>query len=165
MARKVFFSFHYDADHWRASQVRNMGALEGNAPCSDNAWETVKRGGNAAIEKWIAGQLAGRSCAVVLVGAQTATRKWVIHEIREAWNANKGVVGIRIDNLKDRDGNHAARGANPFEELTLDNGRKKLSSLVKLYDPPGWASTDVYAHIKKNIASWVEEAIAIRAAA
>jgi hypothetical protein len=101
MARKVFFSFHYDADKWRASQVRNMGALEGNVPCSDNDWETVKRGGTAAIEKWIAGQLSGRSCAVVLVGAQTARRKWVIHEIKEAWNANKGVVGIRIHNLKD----------------------------------------------------------------
>jgi hypothetical protein len=50
MARRVFFSFHYDADKWRASQVRNMGALEGNIPCSDNDWETVKRGGDAGIE-------------------------------------------------------------------------------------------------------------------
>jgi hypothetical protein len=40
MARKVFFSFHYDPDKWRASQVRNMGALEGNVPCSDNDSET-----------------------------------------------------------------------------------------------------------------------------
>jgi hypothetical protein len=162
MARKVFYSFHYDADHWRASQVRNMGALEGNVPCSDNDWETVKRGGNTAIEKWIANQLVGRSCVVVLVGAQTASRKWVIHEIKEGWNSNKGVVGIRIHNLKDNGNNHCARGANPFDELTLDNGKKKLSSLVKLYDPPGWASTDVYAHIKKNMADWVEEAIEIR---
>lgn len=29
---KVFFSFHFESDHWRASQVRSMGALEGNAP-------------------------------------------------------------------------------------------------------------------------------------
>ena len=162
MARKVFFSFHYDADKWRASQVRNMGALEGNVPCSDNDWETVKRGGNAAIEKWIAGQLSGRSCAVVLVGAQTASRKWVIHEIKEAWNANKGVVGIRVHNLKDQQGAHATKGTNPFDELSLDSGKRKLSSIVKLYDPPGWASTDVYAHIKDNIGDWVEEAIEIR---
>lgn len=165
MARKVFFSFHYDADKWRASQIRNMGALEGNVPCSDNDWETVKRGGNAAIERWIAGQLSGRSCAVVLVGAQTASRKWVIREIQEAWNAGKGVLGIRIHNLKDEKSNHAARGNNPFDELSLDSGKKRLSSVVQLYDPPGWASTDVYAHIKQNMADWVEEAIAIRNAA
>jgi hypothetical protein len=35
---KVFFSFHFDLDHWRASQVRNMGLLEGNAELSDNDW-------------------------------------------------------------------------------------------------------------------------------
>src|SRR6185312_9831039 len=128
MARKVFFSFHFDEDHWRASQVRNMGALEGNVPCSDNDWESIKRGGDAAIKRWIGEQLYGKSCAVVLVGTQTANRPWVIHEIQEAWNAGKGVVGICIHNLKDRDGNHANKGANPFDKLTLSNGTKRLSS-------------------------------------
>jgi hypothetical protein len=32
MARKAFFSFHYKPDGSRASQVRNMGMIEGNAP-------------------------------------------------------------------------------------------------------------------------------------
>jgi hypothetical protein len=72
MARKVFYSFHFDNDHWRASQVRNMGALEGNSELSDNDWEAVKRGGDAAIQRWIDGQMLGRSCAVVLVGSETA---------------------------------------------------------------------------------------------
>ncbi len=35
--RQVFFSFHYEADAWRAAQVRNMGVVEGNEPVSDNA--------------------------------------------------------------------------------------------------------------------------------
>jgi len=30
MARAVFYSFHYKPDNWRASKVRQMGALEGN---------------------------------------------------------------------------------------------------------------------------------------
>jgi MTH538 TIR-like domain (DUF1863) len=162
MARKVFFSFYYDGDGWRASQVRNMGALEGNAPCSDNDWEAVKRGGDKAIEKWIAEQLVGRSCTVVLIGGETANRKWVIHEIQESWNATKGVVGIRIHNLKDRNGNSGSYGTNPFDKLTLQNGAKKLASVVKLYDPSGSSSTDVYKSIKDNIADWVEEAIKIR---
>lgn len=162
MARKVFYSFHYQPDNWRASQVRNIGALEGNVPCSDNDWETVKRGGDAAIKRWIADQFSGRSCAVVLVGADTASRRWVRYEIEQAWNSSKGVVGVRIHNLKDREGYHSAAGDNPFDQFTINDGTKKLSSLVKLYDPPGWASTDVYAHIKDNLADWVDEAIAIR---
>ncbi len=27
MARRVFFSFHFDGDFWRTQQVRNMGTL------------------------------------------------------------------------------------------------------------------------------------------
>lgn len=164
MARKVFFSFYYAGDGWRASQVRNMGALEGNAPCSDNDWETVKKGGDKAIEKWIAEQLVGRSCTVVLVGGETASRKWVIHEISETWNENKGVVGIRIHNLLNASGSTGVYGADPFDLVTLKKDGKKLSSIVKLYNPSGANSTDVYKSINNNMADWVEEAIKIRAA-
>ena len=164
MARKVFFSFYYAGDGWRASQVRNMGTLEGNAPCSDNDWETVKKGGDKAIENWISDQLVGRSCTVVLVGGETANRKWVIHEISKSWNENKGVVGIRIHNLRDSASNLGTYGANPFDLVTFTKSGKQLSSVVKLYNPSGATSTDVYKSIKDNIATWVEEAINIRAA-
>src|SRR5712692_401175 len=99
MARKVFYSFHYDNDYWRTQQVRNIGFIEGSTPVSANDWEAVKNGGDRAIEKWITNQLVGRSCTVVLVGAETANRKWVRREIIESWNSQKGVVGIRIHNL------------------------------------------------------------------
>ena len=51
--RRVFFSFHYKPDNWRASEVRNIGKVEGNSPASDNDWETVTEGGEVAIKKWI----------------------------------------------------------------------------------------------------------------
>ncbi len=162
MARKTFFSFHYDVDSWRASQVRNMGALEGNAPCSDNDWETIKKRGDRAIEKWISEQLLGRSCTVVLVGGQTANRKWVIHEIKESWNAGKGIVGVRIHGLKDQAGNLGGYGDNPFDQFSLKTRTQSLSSVVRLYDPAGLTSSEIYKTIKDNIASWVEEAISIR---
>ena len=162
MARKVFFSFHFDNDAWRAGQVRNMGVLEADAPCTDNDWEKVKKGGDSAIEKWIANQLYGKSCAVVLVGSDTASRPWVIHEIQEAWNAKKGVVGIRIHGLKNHSGYTSTAGSNPFDKLTLKNGSALLSSQAQLKWPSGATSTDVYSSIRDNIDSWVEEAITIR---
>ena len=83
MARRVFFSFHYDLDNWRAATVRNMGQIEGNRPVTDNDWEAIKRGGKGAIKNWIDGQIEGRSCTIVLVGRETAGRRWIKYEIRE----------------------------------------------------------------------------------
>ena len=57
---------------------------KGNKPVSDNDWETVTGGGDAAIKKWIKGQVNGKSCAVVLAGSATANRKWINHEIGKA---------------------------------------------------------------------------------
>jgi hypothetical protein len=160
MARKVFYSFHYVPDAWRASQIRNIGKIEGNKPASDNDWETVKKGGDNAIKKWIDGQLDGRSCTIVLIGAETAGRKWIKYEIEKSWNDGKGVLGIYIHNLKDADGKQSVKGKNPFADFTV-NG-VSLSTIVKAYDPPYTNSKDVYNYISDNIEKWIEDAIAIR---
>jgi hypothetical protein len=162
MARKVFFSFQYKPDNWRASQVRNIGTIEGNQAISDNDWEEVTKGGDPAIEDWIAGQLSGKSCAVVLIGSDTAGRKWINYEISEAWNGNKGVVGIYVHNLKDADEKQSSKGSNPFAYITMKRDQAKLSTIVKAYDPPYSVSTDIYRYIADNIEAFVEEAITIR---
>ena len=160
MARRVFFSFHYKPDNWRAAEVRNMGVVEGDKPVTDNEWETVTGGGDAAIRKWIDDQMKGKSCAVVLIGSKTAGRKWIKYEIKKAWDDKKGVVGIYIHKLKDKDGNQSSKGRTPFDDITINGS--KLSSIVKDYNPPYKTSTYVYDYIKDNIAEWVEEAISIR---
>lgn len=162
MARRVFFSFHFDNDYWRTQQVRNIGALEGQAVCTPNAWEEIKRKGDASIEKWIDENLNGKSCVVVLVGSQTANRPWVITEISKGWNAGKGVVGIRIDKLLDSGGKSATAGSNPFDKVTFNKSQKLLSSVVKLITPTGSDSKAVYASISSGIEGWIEEAIKIR---
>ena len=90
MSRKAFYSFHFKPDSWRASQVRNIGVVDGNQPVSDNDWEDVKKGGDSAIQEWIDNQLAGRSCTIVLIGENTAGRKWIEYEIEKSWNDGKG---------------------------------------------------------------------------
>ena len=136
--------------------------IEGNAPVSDNDWESIKKGGDQAIQGWIANQLDGKSCTIVLVGAETAGRKWITYEISESWNAGKGVVGIRIHNLKNSFGQQSLSGANPFDFVTFKKDNRKLSEVVKLYNPASSFSTEVYGIIQRNISAWVEEAIRIR---
>jgi hypothetical protein len=139
-----------------------MGVVDGNRPCSDNDWETITQGGDEKIKKWIAEQMDGKSCVIVLIGANTAGRKWINHEIVKGWDEGKGVVGVYIHNLKDSDGKQSSKGANPFASIRYGNTGKMLSSIVKAYDPPYSNSTNVYDYIKENLADWVEEAINIR---
>jgi hypothetical protein len=160
MARRVFYSFHFDPDNWRAAQVRSMGVIDGNPPASDNDWEAVKRGGDVAIERWITGQLNGTSCTIVLIGAQTAGRKWITHEIIESWNQGKGVVGVHIHGLKDRNGTQSSQGQNPFAGINVKG--VPMTAIVKAYAPPFFDSQQVYGHIKSNLPGWIEEAISIR---
>ncbi|SHI72787.1 TIR domain-containing protein [Halodesulfovibrio aestuarii] len=160
--RRVFYSFHYKPDASRASQVRNIGVLEGSRPATDNDWEKVKKGGEKAIKEWIEGQMKGKSCAVVLVGENTGGRKWITHEIVKAWDKGMGVVGIKIHGLKDLDGKTSRMGGNPFDHVIHSPSKKKLSTLVKCYNPVGATSKEKYAWIKKHLTNAVEEAIKIR---
>jgi len=163
MARRVFYSFHYQPDCHRAAIVRNMGVVEGNRPATDNDWEAVKRGGNQAIQHWIDTQLNGKSCTAILIGENTAGRKWINYEIEASWNNCKGLFGVYIHTLKDLGGNQVPKGKNPFEEFVMGcDKNKRLSSLVKAYDPPYSASSDSYAYIKDNFTRWIEDAISIR---
>jgi MTH538 TIR-like domain (DUF1863) len=135
--------------------------LEGNEPVSDNSWEVVKRGGDAAIKKWIENEKSNRSCVVVLVGSQTSNRPWVKYEIEKGWNDGKGVVGVRIHGLKNFAQQTSTAGPNPFDTFNIRG--KPFSSIVALWDPPGFDSKSVYASIKNNLDSLVEKATLIRA--
>lgn len=160
MARQVFYSFHYKPDNWRASQVRNIGKVEGNKAASDNDWEAITKGGDTAIQKWIDDQMTGRSCAIILIGKETAGRKWIKYEIEKAWKDKKGVLGIYIHTLKDKDRNQTIKGANPFSEFKV--GNSAMDQIVKCYDPPTSDSQEAYAWIANNIEAWIEDAIKIR---
>src|SRR3546814_8169841 len=119
VARKCFYSFHFKPDCWRAGTVRSIGAIEGNEPASDNDWEAITSGADkdAKIERWIAGQMSGKTCTIVLVGTDTANRKWINHEIVRSWDAKMGVVGIRIHGLKNNQSLTSTRSEEHTSEL------------------------------------------------
>ena len=75
MARRVFFSFHYRRDVWRANTIRNSPVVVGTAAAGfqdASLWEDAKKEGDAAIKKLIDNALLGTSATVVLIGAKTA---------------------------------------------------------------------------------------------
>lgn len=162
MTRRCFYSFHYRPDNWRVAQVRNIRTIEGSRAAPDNDWETIASRGDAAIKAWIANQMKGRSCTVVLVGAETANRNWINHEIVKSWDEGMGVVGIHIHGLLDRYGNTAPAGKNPFDFIGFGNTGKKLSSIVRCYTPSGSDSKERYAWIQQHLANATEEAVNIR---
>lgn len=91
--RQVFYSFHFSNDVMRVAQIRNIGVIEGNTPASSNDWEEVKKKGDNAIKKWIDDNMNYRSCIIVLIGSETANRKYVKYEIEKAWNSGKALLG------------------------------------------------------------------------
>ena len=120
------------------------------------------KGGKAAVEKWIADQMKYRTCTVTLVGSNTASREWINYEIVKSWNDSMGVVGIHIHGLKNLNRETSSKGENPFDYISYGNSGKKLSSIVKCYDPGGRTSQEKYAWISKHLANAIEEAIRIR---
>lgn len=162
MARKVFYSLNYLPDSFRTYEVRHLAAVEGNHSASDDDWELIKSGGVKAVQNWIDAHMEGRNCTIVLIGQDTAKRKWIDYEIRKSWVERKGVLGIHVHHLKDAKGVQTKKGANPFDHFTVEQDDVKLSSIVKTYDPPFTNQKAVFEYISRNIAGWTEEAIKIR---
>jgi len=153
MARRVFFSFHYERDIWRASQIRNSWVTKPDREAAgfwDAAeWEKVKKQGDPAIKRWINKQIEGTSVTVVLVGAETFDRKWVRYEIQRSIERGNGIVVVYIHNLKDKNGNTDKRSDT---SLVIDG--RDLTELYPCYD---WRNDDGY----QNLGDWVDRAALI----
>lgn len=157
MARHVFFSFHYERDVWRASQVRNSWVTKGSGTAAgfwDHAdWEKVKKKGDKAIQAWIDAQMEGSSVTVVLIGKETSDRQWVRYEVQKSHDRGKGMLGIYIHNIKDSFGRTDQMGNNHFGLLGKDSqgNDQYFWNTYQTYD---WALNDGY----KNLADWIETA-------
>jgi MTH538 TIR-like domain (DUF1863) len=156
MARRAFFSFHYERDVWRAGQVRNSWVTKDRESAGfwDAAdWEEVKKKTDDEIEKWIAKQLEGTSVTVVLIGAQTSERTYVGYEIKQSHNKGNGLLGIYIHNMKDVNKNTDTQGKNPLSNWHVERDARKilLSDIYPTYD---WVNDDGY----NRMGDWIEAA-------
>jgi len=157
MARRVFFSFHYERDIWRASQIRNSWVTKPDRESAGfwdaASWEEVKKKGEDAIKRWIDNQPNGTSVTVVLIGAETSERKYVGYEIQKSYQIGNGMLGIYIHNMKNQYGRTDYKGKNPFDNWYITRNGQKIyfSSFYKTYD---W----VYDRGYENLGDWIEKA-------
>ncbi len=156
MARRAFFSFHYQRDIWRANVVRNSWMTHPDRETAgwwDNSlWESVKNN-PTTVRRMIDEAIERSSATVVLIGLETHTRRFVLEEIDRTLQMGKGLLGIHINRIADRDGQMDPAGANPFAqfEVRRDGRRVNLAEVVPTYL---WHSNNGY----ENLGRWVDEA-------
>src|ERR1039458_3075751 len=144
VARRVFFSFHYDDDIWRANQVRNANVVAGSdvAGFLDRSeYEKAKKRGKEDIQRMVRRHLKGTTVTVVLIGSTTASRPWVKYEIEQSLARKNGLLGIYIHHLKDPNNPPASRGAKPSVpegvEFPAYDGKKALDHFRKKIEAAG----------------------------
>lgn len=157
MAKRVFFSFHYENDVWRANVVRNSWVTKADAETAgfiDAAdFEEVKKGGDSAIRRWIEKQLESTTVTIVLIGTQTSQREYVKFELEKSFQRGNAMLGIYIHQIKDRYGSVSVKGSNHFGEIGKDSNSNPVyfSSRYQTFD---WVDDNGY----DNIGEWVKDA-------
>ena len=73
-----------------------------------------------------------------------------------------GVAGIYIHGIKNSQGYITEKGDNPLDYIPCGDSGKKLSAIVKCYNPAGVNSKERYDWISRNISNITEEAVRIR---
>lgn len=142
MARRVFFSFHYQRDIWRVNQIRNLDQVVGVAAAGfadASLWEESKKKGAPTIKKMIDDALVNTSVTVVCIGGATAGRTYIDYEIEKSIARGNAIIGLQIAHLKNSSGTADPQGVTP---------PKLVSAGAKVYKYSDHAS------LKK----WIEDA-------
>lgn len=131
MAKRVFFSFHYqDVIDFRVNVVRNHWVSKPERESAGffdaGLWESTKRTGKIALKNLINSGLNNTSVTCVLIGSQTYERPWVRYEILKSFKRGNAIIGVHINSIKGKDQITKPNGPNPLEYLGItfsDNGK------------------------------------------
>jgi len=123
MAKRVFFSFHYqDVIDFRANVVRQHKLTKDDSAGYFDAsiWEKAKKTGSLALKRLINDALKNTSVTCVLIGSETYNRRWVKYEIFRSIYKGNNLIGIHINNIAGKDGKTKSKGTNPFDYLAVE---------------------------------------------
>ncbi len=124
MARRTFFSFHYDADCRRAWNVRNSWVVrpaeeESRGFFDGSAFEESKLKGVGALKEFLKKELANTSVTCVLAGSKTWERRWVRYEIAQSLLKGNGLLTVNIHGVRDMNDGVSVKGPNPLGAMGL----------------------------------------------
>ena len=119
MAKKVFFSFHYqDVIDFRANVVRNHWLTKPDRQSAgffdSSIWENAKKTSDLALKRLINNGLLNTSNTCVLVGSDTFNRRWVSYEIMKSVEKGNHIFCVHINSIKGKDGKTKSKGNNPL---------------------------------------------------
>ena len=122
MAKRVFFSFHYDdVISFRANVIRNHGVTKQSGQDAGffdaSIWEDAKRHGDLSVKRLINSNLDYTSVTCVLIGNETWQRRWVRYEIMKSYDRGNSLFGIHINNIRDKNQRTFPTGPNIFDYL------------------------------------------------
>ena len=136
MAKKVFFSLHYqDVIDFRANVVRNHGSFKlskDEAGFYDSSiWEEAKKESSLALKRLINKGLINTSNTCVLVGSETYKRPWVRYEIFKSFIKGNHLLAVHINGIKCNKKETKNLGKNPFDFVGLYAKDKDNVDLVE----------------------------------
>ena len=121
MARKTFFSFHYNADCWRAWNVRNSWVVKGENVSTgffDNSvFEASQKTSPDALKRFLRDGLVNTSVTCVLTGENTWSRRWVRYEIARSVVKGNGILTVDIHGVRNRKGMTSSQGPDPLDAM------------------------------------------------
>jgi hypothetical protein len=129
-ARRTFFSFHYQEDVSRTQVVRNSWVTKEDREEAGffdaSVFESKKRAGDETLKRFLTEAFDGTTVTCVLIGSQTAFRPWVRYELVRSFQRGNGLFGIRVNNIKNLQGQYGSFGENPFECLAYRVGDDRV---------------------------------------
>lgn len=157
MAKRVFFSFHYeDVITFRANVIRNHGVTKQNGKDAGffdaSIWEDAKRHGDLSVTRLINTNLEGTSVTCALIGTGTWQRRWVRYEILKSYDRGNTLFGVHINSVRDKNQKTFSQGRNIFDYLgfTISADGKTLTYYE--HDGNSWkVYQDLAAKKLKNV--------------
>jgi len=165
MAKRVFFSFHYqDVIDFRANVVRNHWLTKKDREDAGffdaSIWESAKKTSDLAVKRLINSELENTSTTCILVGSHTFERRWVDYEIMKSLERGNKILAVHINGIKDKNGKTKTKGPNPLYYLgySFDDSGKNLKlhnyingKWIKYKDLDGWRVNEVNENKRNNI--------------
>ena len=145
MARRIFFSFHYQRDIFRVNTVRNSDVTKKNVESSGywdhSLWEESKQKGDSALRKLITDGLQNTSVSVTLAGAETYLRPWVRFEIVKSFERGSGLITVFVNGIKDLKTQQTdARGPDPLAQLYFTISNDGKTAAIQEHSTGAWKS-------------------------